>query len=94
MTISWKQEAEDNYWNTLDYLASNFSLEIAMALDEEVTKCLECLASGLIKNKYSKKLNAHKIIIKKHNILVYRIDEENLYVLDFIAARTDHKINH
>lgn len=93
MTITWKEEAEDKYLSTLEYLTDNFSLEVAIDLNQEVDKCTEYIANGLLKGAFSKRIQAYKVIIKKYNILIYRIDKNNLYIINFIATRTDHKLN-
>ncbi len=93
MTILWRSVAEDKFLATLDHLTTNFSLEAAIDLDDLVTKCVEFIANGIMSGIYSEELRAYKFTIKKYNILVYQKEQDLLYIIDFIASRTDHNLN-
>lgn len=93
MNVNWSKVAHNKYRKTVEYLADNFSYNTGVALEIEVNKCVEYLKAGLQIGSYSPKSNSYKCVVKKYNFLIYKVKGENIYIADFIATRTNHKIN-
>ncbi len=93
MNIIWLKDAQDKYVNTISYLATNFSIKTAIALQKEVEKCEEYLKLGLQIGKYSKLKNAYCCVIKEYNLLIYTTVENDIIIIDFLSTRSDHGFN-
>ena len=90
MNVIWLTDAEEKYYNTIDYLASNFSANTALALKSEVDKCVNFLKVGFQIGTFSQHHNYYRCTIKKYNILIYKKTGDYITISDFVSARTDH----
>lgn len=93
MNVIWSTDAKKKYYKTVEYLADNFSYNTALALENEVNKCVEYLKTGFQIGSYSPKSKSYKCVIKRYNLLIYKVRGENIYIANFIATRTNHKFN-
>ncbi len=89
--IYWSSEAKDSYAAILNYLMDNFSLDIALNVDDKV----ESLLANLEQHKFlcpaSENLPfLRRCVITKNLSLTYRVLENDIELVVFYDSRTNH----
>jgi plasmid stabilization system protein ParE len=88
--IRWALNARQNYLKTLEYLADEWGVEVAMSLDLKMDNILEQIAEHPQMYAYSKVDDTRKCVINKHNFILYKDYPEYIEIQAFIDARSDH----
>jgi plasmid stabilization system protein ParE len=89
--ISWAQEADLSLENVLNYLEAEWSTRISESFYEETIA-----RTHLILNYPDIGIQSltipmwRKILITKHNILVYRTDRDKITILNIIDTRSSN----
>lgn len=92
MKVVWMSKARRSFVKTLKYVQEHFGVGVALALYDEVDANNDYLA----KNPYMGKIEPlleeraieyHCMIVKKLNKIIYRIDNNCVYIVDFWNLR-------
>ena len=91
LRIEWTQEAISNYNAIIDYLTEKWTEREAERFAEKVNATLRILATGKVRFRYSAQKNIYEVLVSKQNLLVYRMNSENIQLLAFFDTRQHPK---
>ena len=90
MKIIWSTDARRSYINVLDHLNKAWGKDIARAFRSKVNKTLKLITNTPNMYPLSKKLDIRKCVVSKQNLLLFRVSDNNIEIIDFIDTRSDH----
>ena len=94
LKIIWTANALEDYKRVIDYLAEEWSAEIAERFSENVQARLEILSNyPFLGIASTKEFSVRSISISKHNRLYYRITSSAIEVLDIFDTRQNPEKN-
>ena len=88
--IVWRKKAGGRFREITEYLKREWSVKVAEEFVEIVLKKVELLKvfPGMGKSS-AKKPGMKKLVLTKHNMLVYRIKEDKIILLNIYDTRWD-----
>lgn len=94
LNVVWAIYSEKEYINTLTYVRNEFGIKAAYKLKGEVDKWISRISKNseiaaqeeLLVNE---PILYRSVIVGKYNKVVYKYDEENIYVSDFWDMRRE-----
>jgi plasmid stabilization system protein ParE len=88
--FKWAEEAEKNFTETVDYILSNFGVEVALHFIDKVDAIIELIRIN--HNLFPKiEKNLHRCVISYQSSLTYTMVEGIIYIVSFYANRTNHR---
>ncbi len=85
--IIWSNDAEETFDLIVSYLAENWSENVAHEFSDKVIKMIGILAEDNVRFRKSKKRDFYEVLITKHNLLIYQVDEKRITLLLFFDTR-------
>lgn len=84
MNIFWTNKAQSDLENLEDFLIENWGFKVLEDFYEILEKKIVLLENGnLIHQKYED-MNFHKLLITKHNYIIYEVSEHQINLLHMI----------
>ncbi|MCU0441439.1 MAG: hypothetical protein MUE96_03500 [Bacteroidia bacterium] len=92
--IIWSSESARVYDKIIEYLNDNWYESDIFNFLEKTNEILSLLERSPYLFRFSKKQNVFEVIISKHNLLIYEINEslKQVYLLTFIDTRSNPKL--
>ena len=90
MNIEWSNTARRYYFNTAGYIKEEWGLKAVKAFRKDVNDAIKTIKSNPSAFPLSQKLDSRKCVINKHNILIYNVQNNTIYIEDFVNANTNH----
>ena len=94
LNVVWSIYSEKEYINTLTYVRNEFGIKAAYKLKGEVDKWISRISknSEIVAQEellVNEPILYRSVIVGKYNKVVYKYDEENIYVSDFWDMRRE-----
>jgi len=90
MKIIWSNKAKVSYLEIIDFLLSQWSVDIAEEFESKTNQLLNTLLLHKMLCPKSKKENLRRCVIHHNTSLIYRISSTNIELITFIDNRTKH----
>lgn len=88
--FKWAEEAEKNFTETVDYILTNFGVEVALYFIDKVDAIIELIRIN--HNLFPKIENdLHRCVISYQSSLTYKMEQGIIYIVSFYANRTNHR---
>lgn len=91
MKIQWTKAAKEKYVEIIDFLEDNWGESVLKSFRKKIRKSLNTIIKNPKAAPISNKLGLRKIVVTKHNLIIYNFNEKELTVVILIDTRTDHK---
>lgn len=88
-TINWSQIAQEDYWNTIDFLINRWTESEAIHFIDEVEQVLNILKKDNVTFKPTGYKNTYQIVIVKQITLYYQINQNN--TIDLLRFFNNHQ---
>ncbi len=85
--IIWTPGAERNYGKVVDYLEGEWNIKEVITFLEKVNSIIEHISRHSLAYRSAGKEDVREAVITKHNILLYRISGQTIYLLYFWDTR-------
>jgi plasmid stabilization system protein ParE len=94
--VIWSPQAEITFENVITFLSENWTNKQIENLLARTNKLINLISKNPFLFKGSEKQNIHEVLITKHNLLLYQINETELKVelLAFFDTRHHPKKKH
>lgn len=83
MEINWSPQAKKDFWNNIDYLEEEWTLEVVKAFIEKVNATLFLLENDNIQFTNTHYRNVYKVVITKQISLYYREHNNTIQLVRF-----------
>jgi plasmid stabilization system protein ParE len=90
MKVHWSNAAKQGYAETIEYLEDNWGNESVNELRKKVLSAVKSILKMPYIGVYSNEYKARKLVVAKYNIIVYLHTNEEIYIVAFIDARSNH----
>jgi len=90
MLIRWSPDAETAYFKVLEFKIECSFQKYAVSLDDELNLQLSLILQFPNRWPESKKIELRKAIILDDFLLIYRIKDEFIEIVDFVDTRSNH----
>lgn len=85
--IRWSEQAEITFFEVVEYLNQNWTQKEVDNFIDETYSVIELISKKPLLSRSSGLENYREILITKHNLLMYRIREEEIVLLSFFDTR-------
>ena len=86
--VKWSERAKWNYEKVIDYLIAEWNEVVIHDFVDKTEDCISVLISHpYIGRESEKRKGVRKVLITKHNLLIYKISKGNIYILDILDTR-------
>ena len=93
-SVIWSELAKRNFENVIDYLIAEWNEKVINDFVGKTEDCIRVLISyPFIGQVSGKRKGVRKVLITKHNLLIYKISRGNIYILDIFDTRQNPKKN-
>jgi plasmid stabilization system protein ParE len=91
--IIWSPQAELTFENVINYLSENWTIKQVENLLSRTNKLIGLISKNPFLFRGSEKQKIHEVLVTKHNLLLYQINETELKVelLAFFDTRQNPK---
>ena len=90
MLIRWSPDAETAYFKVLEFIIECSFQKYAVSLDDDLNLQLSLILQFPNRWPESKKIELRKAIILDDFLLIYRIKDEFIEIVDFVDTRSNH----
>lgn len=88
--IIWTPEAEKTHDAVIQYLAEKWSAKEVKKYIEKVNTIVHHISTHPLAYRSAGKEDVREAVITKHNILLYRVSGQSIYLLYFWDTRKNH----
>ena len=86
--IIWRKKAIARFQKIVDYLQSEWSAKVAEEFIEEVEQLETILLSHPYSGSESKERNYRKLVLTKHNTVIYKVKGNKVFILSINDNRS------
>lgn len=90
MEVVWSEEATRNYFRTIDYLLSEWNIQVALEFESRVNRLVENIQNFKEICPKSKQMPYHKCVIDSQNAMIYQVINSTLFIVTMIDNRSKH----
>ena len=94
MEIQFSKESYEDLDEIEDYLLNNWNDQILENFNLKLDHCVKIISEGIAVFKNYEDTIYHKILITKHNTLIYIIEDDNLKIVKIIQNFQDPEENY
>ena len=91
MKIVWTEEAKQTYLQTIEFILSKWTVDVAENFETEVNRILNFISQNPKLFIRSKKKRLHKAVISEQTSLIYKVIDQQIFLVTFVDNRSDHK---
>jgi plasmid stabilization system protein ParE len=89
-SVRWSKRARINYNAVVDYLISEWGEKITSEFADKTETCIDVLRQyPFIGRKSEKREGIRKVLITKHNLLIYKVSNSEINILNIFDTRQD-----
>ena len=87
--VIWLPQAENDLDEILHYLQQKWGERVFEEFIVKLGRIIKLICEQPTMFRHSSKMNIHQVLITKHNLLFYRIKENNIEILTLFDTRRD-----
>ena len=86
--VKWSECAKKSYENVIDYLIAEWNEKVINDFVNKTEICIDVLTrQPFIGRESEKRKGVRKVLITKHNLLIYKVSKGGIYILDIFDTR-------
>ena len=90
LNIIWSPIAEIEYLKILEYIIENWSVNDAINFDDKANSLIDKITTNHKICPKSEIANLRKCVVTHQTSLIYRINSNNIEIIDFISNYSSH----
>ena len=90
MKVSWSTAAQRGYSKTIDYLEDTWGDVVVSGFRKKVRQAIKSISKNPAIAPISPEMDVRRFVVTKHNIIVYTVTDDEIYIVAFVDSNTNH----